>query len=98
MRETEKLDPELVRQALEGFDQAFDHLTASEKREFLQLLLSKVVIHTDRIELELYDGKRALACLETSSQQRKTPGVNQGFVAGVKWLRMPLIYSGDEDL
>jgi len=43
-KETEHLDLELVTQAIQGFDDAFEHLTSAEKREFLQLLVHKATV------------------------------------------------------
>ena len=58
-KETEHLDLELVTQAIQGFDDAFDHLTSAEKRELLQLLVHKATVHPDRVDVELYDGRYA---------------------------------------
>jgi len=46
-------------QAIQGFDDAFEHLTSAEKRELLQLLVHKATIHPDRVDVELYDGRYA---------------------------------------
>ena len=59
VRETEQLDHEVMVQAIRGFDTAFQYLSLTEKREFLQLMVREVTLHPDRVEVELYDGKQA---------------------------------------
>lgn len=51
-------------QAIRGFDTAFQYLSLAEKREFLQLMVKQVVLHPDRVEVALYDGKQASRFLE----------------------------------
>ncbi len=64
MKQTEQLDMELVLQALRGFDAAFEHLTAAEKREFLALMIHDVQVHTDHVDVLLYDGRQARTRLD----------------------------------
>ena len=82
-----------MRQALEMFDEVWEALEPAEQRDLLRLMLAEVVVHPDRVELELYDGRGALSLLDAESQNDETPGVNQHqeFVAGIKWL--PLLDS-----
>ncbi len=63
-RETDQLNKETVLQALRGFDTVFDRLTPAEQREFLGLLLKRVTVSADRIEVELYEGTRAVRMLQ----------------------------------
>lgn len=48
MREGEQLNAEVMAQALGSFDEAFDHLTSDERREFLRLMIKQVTVHKDR--------------------------------------------------
>jgi hypothetical protein len=41
VREGEQLDAEVMAQALGSFDEAFDHLTSDERREFLRLMIKQ---------------------------------------------------------
>jgi len=99
-KEAEQLDLELVTQAIQGFDSAFEHLTSAEKREFLQLLIHKATGHTDRVDVELYDGRFAsryraqvtrngLVVGPRDEEGRNAAGRNpvDGFAAGEEWLR-----------
>lgn len=58
-KQSQQLDLELIASALQGFDRAFDHLTGAEKRDFLQLLIHRAVVSPDKVDVELYDGRRA---------------------------------------
>ena len=69
--ETRHLDAEAVLAALQGFDAAFDALTGSEKRELLQQMLNRVVVHPDRIEIALYDGTEALLRLGAIAKTKR---------------------------
>jgi predicted RNA-binding protein YlqC (UPF0109 family) len=96
VREGEQLDAEVMAQALGSFDEAFDHLTSDERREFLRLMIKQVVVYKDRIVVDLYEGRQATGYLvavttgaQTDEEAAKTrnPGrVDQGFVAESKWL------------
>ena len=86
------LDAALMTEALRGFDAAFDELTGSEKRELLALIIERVVVHPDNIEVHVFDGRYARSWLDGHDDQNdETPGVTQGFVTGTKWL--PLLDS-----
>ena len=98
-RQTDQLDLELVSQAIRGFEQAFDHLTAAEKREFLQLLIREVRVQKDRVDVDLYDGSHATRFLAQVSRnghrvdKPKAPNDDRprtvksdGFAAGEEWL------------
>ncbi len=58
-RKGEHLDLEVIVDAIRGFDLAFEHLELAEKREFIQLMCRQVVVHPDRVEIELYEGRSA---------------------------------------
>jgi site-specific DNA recombinase len=73
IREAERLDTEVVIQALRAFDEVFDHLTLDEKREFLRLMLKRVVVSKDEVEIELYEGRRASAMLAAFASGRGGP-------------------------
>ncbi len=100
-KEAEQLDLELVTQAIQGFDSAFEHLTAAEKREFLQLLIHKATVHPDHVEVALYDGRHANRYLQQATRNGVLIGPRVGesqndnghepvqrFVAGEEWLRL----------
>ena len=53
-----------LRAAVQGFDVAFDAMSSAEKREFLGLMIHRITVHRDRMEVELYDGRHAVAWLE----------------------------------
>ena len=96
VREGEQLDAEVMAQALGSFDEAFDHLTSDERREFLRLMIKQVTVYKDRIVVDLYEGRQATGYLvavttgaQSDAEAAKTgnPGrVDQGFVAESKWL------------
>lgn len=71
------------------FDEVWDALEPAGQRDLLRLLLAEVVVHPDRVQLELHDGKRAMALLDPDAQKHETPDVvqRQGFVASMKWLQ-----------
>lgn len=73
-KEGQQLDAEMLADAIRSFDVAFDHLTGAEKRDFLQLMLHRVVVHPDQIEVELYDGKRAVTFMEITKKGRARGG------------------------
>lgn len=96
-KEAEQLDLELVTQAIQGFDSAFEHLTSAEKREFLQLLIHKATVHKDRVDVELYDGRYASRYLAQVTRNGLVVGPHEGrnatgretrdgFAAGKEWL------------
>jgi hypothetical protein len=96
VREGEQLDAEVMAQALGSFDEAFDHLTSDERREFLRLMIKQVVVYKDRIVVDLYEGRQAtgyLVAVTTGAQtdeeaaKARNPGrVDQGFVTESRWL------------
>jgi site-specific DNA recombinase len=99
-RETEQLDLQVMVDAIQGFDAAFEHLTLAEKREFLQLLCKSVEVHKDHLVVEMYQGNRAVRWLtanpnvvaaaageqESDAQKQQTPGEGPGFVSVGEWL------------
>jgi hypothetical protein len=96
-KETDQLDLEMVAEAIRGFDRAFDHLTAAERREFLQLLIHRITVHKDRVDIDLYGGRKARRFYQTKKRKKNTvsPGVEAGegvnrtdeeFVNGKGWL------------
>lgn len=89
IREVQVLDKEIVVNAIRDFDQAFEYLELAEKRELLQLLIQRVVVTPDRYEVHLHDGRAFQRAF--GAQMHGTPGANQGFVTGTKWL--PLLDS-----
>ncbi|MFH1468344.1 MAG: recombinase family protein [Pseudomonadota bacterium] len=104
VRETDKLDQQVVGAALAGFDRAFAHLDVAEKRELLRLMIKQVVVHPDHIEVELYEGTRACRMLRAAvrgvrggvrgaegdrEQNDETPTVKPGFVLDSAWLPTP---------
>ncbi|MEN0068535.1 MAG: hypothetical protein AAGA48_40825, partial [Myxococcota bacterium] len=107
-KETEHLDLELVTQAIQGFDDAFEHLTSAEKREFLQLLVHKATVYPDRVDVELYDGRYASRYLAQVTRNGVVVGPRdpegggnvdgnptvKGFSPGEEWL--PLLDSNRE--
>ena len=72
-RETEQLDLEVMVEAIRSFDVAFEHLTLSEKREFLQLMVKQVEVHKDHVVVDLYEGRQAIRFLDLT--RRGVPGV-----------------------
>ena len=100
-KESQQFDLELIAQALQGFDKAFDHLTSAEKRDFLQLLIHRAVVSTDKVDVELYDGRSASRFLAVVTRNGVYVGPGPGnengdelvkeFAAGSKWL--PLLDS-----
>ena len=81
VRERERLDAEVVIQALRAFDEVFDHLTLDEKQ-----------VSKDEVEIELYEGRRASAMLAAFASGRggsktSTPDrVDRECVARWRWL------------
>ncbi len=61
--EADPLDLPPLRAAVHGFDTAFDGLSSAEKREFLGLMIHRITVHPDRLEVDLYDGRQAVAWL-----------------------------------
>ncbi len=51
------VDLEIVRESLQNFDSAFDLLNEGEKKEFLRLMVRKVVVHPTEVEVEVYEGE-----------------------------------------
>ena len=98
-KESQQLDLELIAQALQGFDKAFDHLTSAEKRDFLQLLIHRAVVSKDKVDVELYDGRSASRFLAVVTRNGVYVGPGPGnengdelvkeFAAGSKWLPIP---------
>jgi hypothetical protein len=96
VREGEQLDAEVMAQALGSFDEAFDHLTSDERREFQRLMIKQVEVYKDRIVVDLYEGRQAtgyLVAVTTGAQtdeeaaKARNPGrVDQGFVTESRWL------------
>ncbi len=96
VREGEQLDAEVMAQAVGSFDEAFDHLTSDERREFLRLMIKQVVVYKDRIVVDLYQGRQATGYLVagTTSVQSdageakagNSGNVDRGFVADGRWL------------
>ena len=107
MRDGEQLDAEVMAQALGSFDEAFDHLTSDERREFLRLMIKQVVVYEDRIVVDLYEGRQATGYLvavttgaQSDAEAAKTgnPGrVDQGFVTESRWLPLPDLNRGPSD-
>ena len=107
VREGEQLDAEVMAQALGSFDEAFDHLTSDERREFLRLMIKQVVVYKDRIVVDLYEGRQAtgyLVAVTTGAQtdeeaaKARNPGrVDQGFVTESRWLPLPDSNRGPTD-
>jgi hypothetical protein len=83
-----QLDLSVAIDAIRGFDGAFKHLEVAEKREFLHLLINKVVVHPERFEVHFFDGKAFTAARSTEKKKatHETIGVNQRFVNGYRWL------------
>ena len=69
-----RLNRDLAVQALQGFDTAFEHLTPSERKEFLDLMIDQVVVFPDHIEVALYEGSRASVALEKVARAAKGRG------------------------
>ena len=94
VREGEQLDAEVMAQALGSFDEAFDHLTADERREFLRLMIKQIVVYKDRIVVDLYEGRQATGFLvavtaitQAATAKKANPGLeDQGFVTEGRWL------------
>ena len=42
---------------MQNFDSAFDLLNEGEKKEFLRLMVRKVVVHPTEVEIEVYEGE-----------------------------------------
>ena len=59
-----QLDREALILALRSFDEVFEKLSPGEQKDFLQRLVHKAVVHPDRIEVHLYDGREALVWLD----------------------------------
>ena len=68
--EGRELNLDLAVQALQGFDTAFEYLTDSERKEFLDLMLDEVVVYPDHIEVALYEGSEASVALEKAAKTR----------------------------
>jgi len=51
------VDLEIVRESLQNLDSAFDLLNEGEKKEFLRLMVRKVVVHPTEVENEVYEGE-----------------------------------------
>jgi site-specific DNA recombinase len=75
-REAEHLDTEIIIATLRAFDEVFDHLTLDEKREFLRLMLKRVVVSKDEVVIELYEGRRASAVLAAFASGRAAKNAN----------------------
>ena len=94
VREGEQLDAEVMAQALGSFDEAFDHLTSDERREFLRLMIKQIVVYKDRIVVDLYEGRQATGFLvavtaitQAATAKKANPGLeDQGFVTEGRWL------------
>ncbi len=69
--EGRELNLDLAVQALQGFDTAFEYLTDSERKEFLDLMLDEVVVFPDHIEVALYEGSEASVALEKAANKAK---------------------------
>lgn len=52
-----------IKAAVQGFDAAFDGMSSAEKREFLSLMIHQITVYKDRMEVDLYDGRHAVAWL-----------------------------------
>ena len=57
------LDLAPLKAAVQGFDSAFDGMSPAEKREFLSLMIHQITVFKDRMEVDLYDGRHAVAWL-----------------------------------
>ena len=83
-----EIDVDAVRRTLVGFDAAWDHLTAAERKEVLELLIDRITVKKDEIILDLYDG-RGVAVPDPEEANPRPPftGKNRGFVSDLVWLR-----------
>ena len=105
VREGEQLDAEVMAQALGSFDEAFDHLTSDERREFLRLMIKQIVVYKDRIVVDLYEGRQATGFLvavtaitQAATAKKANPGLeDQGFVTEGRWLPLPDLNRGPSD-
>ena len=59
-----QLDREALIEALQSFDKVFDALSGGERRDLLDRLIQRAVVHPDRVEVHLYDGREALVWLD----------------------------------
>lgn len=81
--DAQRLDFELVVQALRDFDAAYHHLTPVERREFLQQMVDSVVVHPDRVEVALYEGTQASVNIQEALRlHRKKGGAKRGGGSG----------------
>ncbi|TNE87297.1 MAG: recombinase family protein [Deltaproteobacteria bacterium] len=80
--EMKRLDAEYLREALLNFDAVWDSLDDAEKRELLQTLVLQVVVHTERIDVDLYDGRNV--CEEWLKPARRKPLSNKTQGTSVK--------------
>ena len=67
-----QLDREALVQALQSFDRVFNTLSLGERKDFLERLVHNAVVHPDRIEVHLYDGREALVWLDDVRAVRKS--------------------------
>ena len=88
MRQSQQLDAEVMAQALGSFNEAFDGLTTEEKRDFLRLMIKQVVVYTDRVVVDLAEGRQATGSLVAATAAKTgNPGrEDRGFVAVGEWL------------
>ena len=75
--ETRHVDMTTIREALERFDDVFDSMTDVEKQEFLALAVKQVIVHPERIEVEVYEGRRLTAQVD-DLKRRKARGKGGG--------------------
>jgi hypothetical protein len=80
------VDLEVVRNALQNFDSAFDLLNDAEKQEFLRLMVRRVVVHPNEVEIEVYEGQSFSARVDGLKGKRggKKAGMNTGGVNGAE--------------
>ena len=84
------IDTLVVREALRGFDDAWDNLNADERRDLLRLLIQKVVVRPGRAEVHFYGSDAVTVWMKTGrgTKKNETPlGVPEGFVSAPKWRR-----------
>jgi chromosome segregation ATPase len=86
-RTSEHIELDFIHQTIRDFAAVWDHMLKDEKREFLGTLIKEILVHPDRVEVEIYDGRRARAVLDARTQKGET--ANEVFASGVEWL--PLV-------
>ena len=76
--EQQHLDLDMLHQVLQSFDLLYEYMDGAEKREFIGIILHRVVVHLDHVEVELYDGAEAQHLVDLQPASGKRAGGSAG--------------------